>query len=139
MIRQANAIRRSERGFTLVELIAASALAAVLCLAGMSVVASLGRTQRAFDRDEQAQIWNLGLEELIARDLRCAARVEAGENRLALDTYTCIDPQTRQTLPLLVHVVYRLGRVRDRSLLIREQSPVDADPSAKTSVDLVCA
>src|SRR5258706_4588958 len=139
MNRTCDRFRKRTSGFTLVEMIAAASLAAILCLGVMTVVASLGRTHRNFDRTAAAHTWHRELEEVLGRDLRCAQRIQSGEDRLALDTYAYIDPRTRQTRSLLVHVVYRLCAAGTRNLLLREQSRVDGDPDTKIAVDLVCA
>lgn len=108
------------RGFSLIELLAALALASVLMLAVMQVTASLGRVSAAMDgRGDSASPWRRDLEALLQTDLEQAMFAVAESDELHLEGLIGLGLERAE--PTLVK--YRLIKHQDEEsgLLVREQ------------------
>lgn len=112
----------SNRGFTLVELVAATALSAILTLAVLKVVASVGRDARVSinapaDGSED-------LAALIRWDVVNARGFSSTENRLELEGYGTLASleDDRSTFGSRGTVTYELAPLGGRTWLIRRET-----------------
>jgi prepilin-type N-terminal cleavage/methylation domain-containing protein len=125
------------RGFTLVEMLAATALSAVLLVTMLAVIASLGRERRAAAATNRAEV-PPGVVELIRWDLVNARELNGEAGRVTLSGYGALDPDALAPLGHRpIEVVYEVRRAAGRSWLVRRQrAGQDEDLS---SDELVCA
>ena len=112
-------MNRSRRGFTMLELLLASALAVVLTAAVLAVAAGLSRdTQRMARRAAELPA---GAAELIRWDLVHAAKVMQDEGALTLIGNGELDARRLRPAGGLVRVTYKIESNR----LLREQVALD--------------
>jgi prepilin-type N-terminal cleavage/methylation domain-containing protein len=130
-------IRR--RAFTLIELLAASALSAMIMLVLLQVIASISRSRVAVAREMNSRAgqtqWKSELIELLRRDMlnATAARLESG--RLTLTGHCSADRDMLHLTHEPVSVVYEV----DRGRLIRRQMARDGMPRGDDFDEIVCA
>lgn len=129
-------IGRRSSGFTLVELLAATVLSAVLVVAMLLIVAGIGRDRREIARRAAADV-PAELIEVLRWDLLSARAIEFRENGVLLSGYGSLD---RQTLSPLSHrpaeVVYQVEELAGRPWLVRRQQEPGKPKTA--SAELVC-
>ena len=112
------------RAFTIVEMLGATLLAALLMAAALTVVGSLGRTQRALDRanekaDDAAEVF-----ELLRFDLANAGQIAVDEDALIIrGTGRLTRDDARPTL-LAADVRYDIEERAGRGWLVRSQQDV---------------
>ena len=134
------------KGFSLVELLAALALASVLMLAVMQVTASLGRMDSAMERRGDTGVWRADVHELVRSDLE-QAMFAVAETPGELHLEGMIGLGDGRGTPVLV--VYRLirkvagvarvaGAEDEPGLLVREQRRL-LDRGGSVRRDLVAA
>ncbi len=109
------------RGFTIIELLAASALAALLTLAGFRVIASINRSNAAMAKQESIAPDTAVIIELLRRDLVHARYIKAARNTLSLAGHGGVSPADYSATHLPALIVYRVQRVGSRPWLVREQ------------------
>jgi hypothetical protein len=121
---------RGSGGFTLVEVVLATALAATLMVAVLGVTASLGRSQRTFAKQATREANRSALMELLRRDLDGAQDATLDNGRIELIVHSALDPVTLEPAQRPARVVYRVVTHQAGSGLIREQLLLDQDTSA---------
>lgn len=129
------------RAFTLLELLLATALTAVLMVGVLAVVANLGAPEAAAghvpDRER-----NRALEaclDLLREDLAHAVAVDASQaNALTLVGYAALDDRARERTHRPVRVRYGLERIDGRAWLVRRQDALDVKTNETVQRDLVC-
>lgn len=125
------------RGFTLVEVLGTTALAALLLLAAFKVTASLARGQRAVLAQQGADTATPQVLELLRWDLSNARFIRARPGELSLIGYGKLDPRDRSPGHRSVHVVYRLRSAAGQRWLVREQTMLGR--GGRRSTQLVCS
>ncbi len=114
-----------QRGFTLVEMLAATALSVLLAGATLGVVAQLSLSRDHLAGKQLEHQGRQGIEQLIEMDLSTATRFKQLADGFALETQTALkDPSLRiEHVPVVV--TYRIAHSdRDGALLLRaQQSP----------------
>ena len=134
--------RRSRpRAFTLLELLAASALAAVMMVVMLQVIAALSRDKVALDRKAAADDWTPWQRDLVESlrwDLSHAAEGTAEPNLLKLTGHGALDQATLAPLHRPVTVSYRIEQLGDRSWLVRRQTPRGGAAGGGGWSELVC-
>lgn len=126
------------KGFTLVELLAATALAAALMAGVLAVTASLGRGEKTRGAHDPRPAWRDEAAEMLAWDLRNAEDVRWGKDRLELRGYGSLDPATLVATQRSVRVTYSLRRVGEAWWLYRAQSPRDASAQERPWSEPIC-
>jgi prepilin-type N-terminal cleavage/methylation domain-containing protein len=116
---------RDSRGFTLVEVVLATALAATLMVAVLGVTASLGRSQRVFAKETAREPDRSATLDLLRRDLSQAQDAKLGNGLLDVIAYSALDPATLEPSQRPARVVYRVETHQAGSCLVREQVPLD--------------
>jgi hypothetical protein len=125
----------STRGFTLVETLAATVLAALLLITVMTVIASLGRERRDMARRAVADP-TADLVDVIRWDLVNARDVTPTRDGVSIDGFASLDPKSRERAGHRpVRVLYEVRRSTGRSWLVRRQlDSGGADPRSEELV-----
>jgi type II secretory pathway component PulJ len=126
-------------GFTLMELLAANVLAALLMVAVFGVLGSLGRSEAATTAIDQARTASAEREamvRLIERDLVNAARVMVGVDRILIQGHGSLERSSLAMNNLPVTVDYQINEAGGRRWLVRGQQSRLADRSRWS--ELVC-
>jgi prepilin-type N-terminal cleavage/methylation domain-containing protein len=122
--------RRARTAFTLIELLAASALAALLMLVLFQVIGSLGRTRAAMTHASRAagpapasqSAWKTDLLDVLRWDLANASTIQLEANQLTLEGTAALDRRSLAVGQEPVTIVYAIERRGGRSCLVRRQS-----------------
>jgi hypothetical protein len=129
------------RAFTLLELLLATALTALLMIGVLAVVADLGAPEAAagpVPGREEARAFEACLD-LLHEDLTHAVAVNASKaNELTLVGYASLDGCGRERTHRPVRVRYTLEQIDGRSWLVRRQDALDVRTSENLQRDLVC-
>jgi prepilin-type N-terminal cleavage/methylation domain-containing protein len=126
------------RAFTLLELLASTALAALLMLAVLRVVGSLGASRAALARQPQVQPWRGDLVETLRRDLTNASQITFGPDSVTLVGHGSLDPIDVTLGHQPVTVVYGLSSLHGRRWLVRRQSSRDTGSNQTAFAELLC-
>ena len=110
------------RAFTILELLAATALTALLMVAVLLVVGSLGRSRAALAHQPDAGAWRSDLVDTLRRDLTNAAGCDFRQNGMTLVGHGSLDRATLAHGNEPVTVVYGLAVIHGRRWLVRTQS-----------------
>jgi hypothetical protein len=128
-----------KRAFTILELLAATALTALLMAAVLRVVATMGATRAVAAQANAADTGRAELIDLLRRDLTHATAATFARDRATLTSHLALDPATLAASHEPVSVTYELATIHDRRWLVRRQSPRnDATGSAPTWAELIC-
>ena len=126
------------RGFTLIEILATTALAALLLLAGFRAIASLGRARAALAAQEARRTYAPEVVDLLRLDLSNARYMKARAGELTLTGYCGLDATTLEPTHRPATVRYHLARAGGRSWLLREQTDLDVSTNRNRWSTLVC-
>lgn len=133
VVRQSYADRQ-RHGFTLMELIVALVLGAILLITLVGVLRrSFAEIRVATSDDRASHRYSLLLEQL-RRDVSNARRIDSGSNRLGLEGFIHRDPETLIATQRPARVIYEIRRNGTQSSLVRIQveipngSPVSTQP-----------
>jgi hypothetical protein len=126
------------RAFTILELLAATALTALLMVAVLHVVGTLGASRAALVRQADAGAWRSDLLDTLRRDLTNAAQVTFAKDGVTLTGHGALDPVTLEFGHEPVTVVYRLATIHDRRWLVRRQAPRDGLSTQAAWAELLC-
>lgn len=140
------------RGFTLLEMLLATALSALLVIGVMGVITNITRANYAtageaaaahtgadpLNRDPgaSAAAWSEMLAEEVAH---CVAVELDGDRGLAMITYAALDGGGRERAYRPVVVRYTVAEVGDTPWLVRQQGSLDGGDARTAQRDLVCA
>jgi prepilin-type N-terminal cleavage/methylation domain-containing protein len=127
------------KAFTLLELLASTALAALLMLAILKVVASLGASRAALAHQAQVQPWRADLVETLRRDLSNASQISFGPDSVTLISHASLDSLDVTLGHQPVTVVYGLSTLHGRRWLVRRQSSRDTSASPSAFAELLCS
>jgi type II secretory pathway pseudopilin PulG len=135
---------RRTAAFTLIELLAASALAAVLMLVLFQVIGSLGRSRAALARVEQSDAsartaWKADLLDLFRWDLSNATEASFKPGVVTLTGHGALDRRSLAVDQQPVTVVYRLEPRGRSACLVRHQFPRGGVTNDASWSELVCA
>ena len=125
------------RAFTMIEMLTVSALAAVLFAALLTVTASLGRSNAAISRHEQANRWPHFLTETIRWDLAQARSLNSRSDMVTMTTHASLDPTTLQPLHRPAEVTYSIRTISNRRWLVRTQNMMTRDGSPESWTALI--
>lgn len=116
---------RCGRAFTLIEMLAASALTAVLSVAVLNTTASFGRASAALAKrgaDPSAE----ALIELLRRDVANCTSVQSSDSGVVMSGSCGLDPRALGPSHRPVRVIYSVQQNDSHRWLVRDQSPQDA-------------
>ena len=126
------------RAFSILELLAATALAALMMLAFLHVIGSVGRTRAAMARRGGDEAWKADLLETLRRDLVNATGIRYDGGRVTLTGHAALDRATLAPGHEPVAVTYGVRSVGGRGWLFRRQAPRDGFSAGPAWEELVC-
>jgi prepilin-type N-terminal cleavage/methylation domain-containing protein len=126
------------RGFTILEMLVATALTAVLLAAVFQVIGSLGRSRAALARQADNSAWKSDLLETLRRDLINSIAVSFRANGITLSGHSALQQNTLACDHLPVTVNYGLVNIHGRSWLVRTQAPRGGLSNESGWTELVC-
>lgn len=130
---------RPTRGFTLIELALATALAVLLLGAALAVFSGIARdrARMALATADSSTVNSTQWTELLRRDLASATDWQATPSSLAIHSLHALDPASLDTVDRPCLIRYRIIRSQSSpTWLIREQQYLD-NPGVSTSKNLV--
>jgi prepilin-type N-terminal cleavage/methylation domain-containing protein len=116
---------KNRAGMTLIELLAASALAALLMVSILGVLRSLRVQSRVLLADDPVESWKLQLREQLQWDLTNARKMSWRPDRLCLRGYGGRETVTDRATLRPTEVIYSVREVGDRHWLVREEVHLD--------------
>lgn len=123
----------------MIELVAATALAAVLMIAVLQVTASLGSTQAMLDRHQSRHAaWEQALTRQLASDVRQARDIKVRPHRLILGGAIGQTDQTVDADHQPATVTYKILRFAGHRFLVRDQKNLLDRTNHNTRVELLC-
>ncbi len=138
-------------GFTLVEMLGATALAAVLILALLTTITTIRRTQSALVDSTRGTGWPPGLQTSLTWDITHAVQVEGLHETLVIIGYGALDPITLAPMHRLCRITYFVATANEPSRdshdsakdantrwLLRRQELLD-DAQAAPWTELLCS
>lgn len=133
-------MRSRSVAFTLIELLAATTLCALMMIAVLAVTASLGRMHSEIRRAAGLQSsWRQGLGEIIRWDLSNATTLRGDNGTVVLESHGLLGPQTCAAVQHAGSVTYRVQRLAGRNWLVREQREARGAGSGEAPiVELIC-
>ncbi len=124
-------------GFTLIEALAATALAAIMMVAVTSVVSALARHDTLTDTDPHTD-WRRQLTRVIQRDLQHAQQYHSQDNKLTLTGPVSLDAGTLKPTHHPAIVTYQINEYAGQSWLLRTQTDPDSRALNNAWTQLVC-
>ena len=122
--------------FTLIEQLAATALAALLIAASVAVLARAAR-DRARAAQPDLSVTITAIANLVRWDLTNAQRVRPGRSALVLAGFDSLDRHSLLPTHRPVRVIYQIEQVGSKYRLIRTQTDIDARSNRNTVSQLV--
>jgi hypothetical protein len=126
------------RAFTILELLAATALTALLMAAVLHVVGAIGASRATLARHSDAGAWRSDLLDLVRRDMTNASKVTFRADGMTLTGRAALEAGTLELRHEPVTVVYGLSVIDGRAWLVRRQSPREGLSHAPAWAELVC-
>ena len=117
---------RRRGGFTLIEILLAVTIAAVLMAAVLAVLGGIARDQKRLTADEKIKPPSAAVE-LLRWDLTNAETITPTADGVVLRGHGGIDPSSLEPNNRFTRVTYRIHRQRGESNLVRQQHYLD-DP-----------
>ncbi|MEZ6192077.1 MAG: prepilin-type N-terminal cleavage/methylation domain-containing protein [Phycisphaerales bacterium] len=112
-------------GFTLIEALAATALAAIMMTAVMSVVTAIARSDKMEDRTPDQSDWRSRVSEVIRQDVRHAHTVESRDNRITFTGHVSLDRKRLNPTHRPAVVTYSVVQDTGQSWLFRTQTDTE--------------
>lgn len=128
------------KGFTLIELIAAVALAAMLMMLLAAVATNTREIHAAWTHPNNHHDANTGVLELIRHDLAHARRIDSARNTLVITGFGGIDRASLSPTHLPARVTYRLiasSSHQHQLCLVREQGNLNSRSNHPPFVEVV--
>jgi prepilin-type N-terminal cleavage/methylation domain-containing protein len=126
------------RGFTILEMLVATALTAVLLVAVFQVIGSLGRSRAALARQADNGAWKSDLLGTLRRDLINSTSVDFHRDGITLTGHSSLQHTTLAYEHAPVTVSYGLATIHGRRWLIRTQSARGGLSNESGWTELVC-
>ncbi|QQE11327.1 type II secretion system protein [Planctomycetota bacterium] len=127
-------------GFTVIELLAAIAIAGLLMVAVMQVVGTLGRTAKLVESTaDTGQTWARILTDQLKRDMAHVEKVEHKQGVLRFKTLGGYDPDALAWQYMPSTITYRMAERSGMKVLVREQSLLVDGDSGETFKQVVAA
>lgn len=126
--------------FTLIEMLLATILTAVLMVGVLAVIARIANPmQHASDIDTDATpyVESEMLVQIFAADLAHARTIHALPGELRLMGYTSLEPQRRTRTQRPTHIHYRVASVDRQPWLLRDEYPLDGQTKSISHTELI--
>ena len=134
--RQTSTTSRTQRGFTLVELLAAILLTTLLTTSLMGVIRAMNQQRKLTMGEHPLEGWKLQLRQRLLSDLSNTRRLGVTDGRLTLLGYASRDAEAGVATHRPCEVVYRLESLAGRTWLIREESPLGTQSPTRANSEL---
>jgi prepilin-type N-terminal cleavage/methylation domain-containing protein len=125
------------KGFTILELLAATALTALLMVVVLHVISSLGRSRAALARQVDGGAWRANLLDTLRHDLCNASTASFRQDGITLAGHGALDRNTLAHGHEPVTVTYGLTTIHGRRWLVRSQARRDG-ASNEPWAELLC-
>jgi prepilin-type N-terminal cleavage/methylation domain-containing protein len=126
------------RAFTLLELLAATALSALLMAAVLHVMATIGRDRRTMADRPGPEVWRADLLDVVRRDLAGSTGMQYGDNALTLTGEAALDRRTLTPCDEPVTVTYGIMTLHGRNWLTRRQAARSGRGGRGPWIELLC-
>lgn len=126
------------RAFTILELLVATALTALLLLAVFHVLGSLGRSRTTLAQQTDSGTWRSDLLQTLRYDLVNATAANFHRDGVTLTGHGALRRTTLARSHEPVTVVYGLATIHGRRWLVRSQSPRDGLSNDPGWSELIC-
>jgi hypothetical protein len=126
------------KAFTTLELLAATALTALLMVTVLQVVGSIGRTRAAMAKQGEVGAWRSDVIDAIRHDLSNSTRARFDPDRVTLTGHAALDRGTMAAAHEPVTVTYGFVTVAGRGWLYRRQAPRDGVSDQPAWRELLC-
>lgn len=124
---------------TLIELMAASALAVLLMTASLGVIRSLVVQRRAVENNAPIEPWRRRLSEQLRWDLNNARKMCSRTQELRLTGYNATDFSTSAATHRPSEIIYSVRNEGDRFWLLRQEIHLDAAVLNNSRTEVVAA
>jgi prepilin-type N-terminal cleavage/methylation domain-containing protein len=126
------------RAFTLLELLAATALSALLMVVVLRVLATIGRDRRTMAERPGPMVWRADLLDTVRRDLTDSTAAHYGNNALFLTGHAALDRETLAPRDEPVTISYGITVLHGRTWLTRRQASRSARGGEISWMELLC-
>jgi type II secretory pathway pseudopilin PulG len=126
------------RAFTILELLVATALTALLLLAVFHVIGSLGRSRAALAQQTDSGAWRSDLLQTLRYDLINSTAANFHRDGITLTGHGALQRPTFSHSHEPVTIVYGLATIHGRRWLVRSQSPRDGLSNDPGWSELLC-
>jgi len=130
---------KQQAGFTLIEALAATALAAIMMTAVMSVVSAMARSDRANGTSPELIDWRSQVIDVISRDLRHADTYQSDVDGITLSGHVALDKHTLKPAHRPAVVNYVIEEYADQKWLLRTQTDPDDRSLRNSWTQAVCS
>jgi hypothetical protein len=127
-----------QRAFTILEMLAATALTALLLAAVLHVVAALGRSRADLARQTDVGVWRSEVLDTLRYDLENAGAANFHMNGVTLSGHGALDRNTLAHQHEPVVATYGLINIHGRSWLVRMQSSRNRSSGDTAWSELLC-
>ncbi len=127
------------RGFTLIEALAATALAAIMMTAVMTVISALAHDDSQAVNDSKRESWQQRMIELVEQDLRYSDSVLDQGDGVLMTGHLSLDQDTLKPTHRPVEVMYHTRKYADKSWLIRSQTDLESRALDNSWSEVVCS
>jgi len=128
---------RQAKGFTIMELLIASALAAILMIGILFATTQLARQTQRLRKVSSPTQFN-SMVELLHKDLKLATACRVTENQIHLQGFMLLDKKTQRPMQQPAQVIYRLVEVGNEHWLMRHQRAINNLTFDDMDANLVC-
>ena len=128
---------RGFRGFTIMELLIASVLSAILMIGILFATTQLARQVHRQKGLASPTQFNTVLE-LLRKDMSQATACRVTENKIHLRGFMLLDPQSQKRIEQPAQVIYRLVQINDVFWLMRHQRALNNLTLDDTDANLLC-
>ncbi len=126
-------------GFTLIEALAATALAAIMMTAVMTVVSALAHDDSRQANESERESWQQRMIELVEQDLRYSDSVTDQGDGVLMTGHLSLDQDTLTPTHRPVQVSYHIRKFADKSWLIRSQTDLESRALDNSWSEVVCS
>ena len=128
----------SSKGFSVIEILVATTLAAMLMIATLGLSSSISKTNKIFEKIDSEPAWVTQFCELLQWDLANATKIQTGKNKIILEGYGTLDRRHYAPNHSRVRVTYILKKLGEHNWVVREQEKLDDLTNRNRWADFVC-
>ncbi len=130
---------RHLHAFTMIEMLAATALTALAMVVVLRVIAGIGQSRSALMAQENRNPWPASLTQLVRWDIAHAQKMFTTADGFSLEGVGGLDPTTRAPDGQPVNIQYTIVTVGQTRWLVRRQTPLNTSAGGDAWSEMVCA